>query len=125
MQTKTSPIVFKAIENNVVIDERNSTTPDGINIENASWIEIDGFEVIDQPRAGIRAAVSDFVTIKNNNCQTIIVGESLQDLLTILQLKIIPVLTAKMNTEFMFQTAAIDQSLEIIIHSIIMAAEFI
>jgi len=65
---QNSPIVFKAIENNVVIDERNSTTPDGINIENASWIVIDGFEVKDQPRAGIRAAVSDFITIKNNFC---------------------------------------------------------
>ncbi|MDT3697736.1 MAG: right-handed parallel beta-helix repeat-containing protein [Ignavibacterium sp.] len=66
--TQILPIVFKAIENNVVIDERNSVTPDGINIENASWIVIDGFEVKDQPRAGIRAAVSDFVTIKNNYC---------------------------------------------------------
>jgi len=66
--TQNSPIVFKAIESNVVIDERNSVTPDGINIENTSWIVIDGFEVMDQPRAGIRAAVSDFITIKNNYC---------------------------------------------------------
>ena len=66
--TQNSPIVFKAIENNVVIDERNSVTTDGINIENASWIVIDGFEVKDQPRAGIRAVVSDFITIKNNYC---------------------------------------------------------
>jgi parallel beta-helix repeat protein len=65
---QNSPIVFKAIEDDVVIDERNSTTPDGINIENTSWIIIDGFEVADQPRAGIRAAVSDFITIKNNYC---------------------------------------------------------
>ena len=62
------PIVFKAIENNVIIDVRNTVTPDGINIENASWIVIAGFEIKDQPRAGIRAAVSDFITIKNNNC---------------------------------------------------------
>jgi parallel beta-helix repeat protein len=66
--TQNSPIVFKAIETNVVIDERNSVTTDGINIENASWIVIDGFEVKDQPRAGIRAVVSDFITIKNNFC---------------------------------------------------------
>jgi parallel beta-helix repeat protein len=66
--TQNSPIVFKAIENNVVIDERNSVTPDGINIENTSWIVIDGFEIFNQPRAGIRAAVSDFITIKNNYC---------------------------------------------------------
>ncbi|KAB2847576.1 MAG: hypothetical protein F9K42_10065, partial [Ignavibacterium sp.] len=66
--TQILPIVFKVIENNVVIDERNSVTPDGINIENASWIVIDGFEVKDQPRAGIRAVVSDFITIRNNYC---------------------------------------------------------
>ncbi len=29
---------------------------------------VDGFEVQDQPRAGIRAAVSNFITIKNNYC---------------------------------------------------------
>jgi parallel beta-helix repeat protein len=66
--SQNSPIVFKAIQSNVVIDQQNSITPDGINIENTSWIIIDGFEVQDQPRAGIRAAVSDFITIKNNYC---------------------------------------------------------
>ena len=66
--SQNSPIVFKVIENSVVIDTRNSVTPDGINIENASWIVLDGFEVMNQPRAGIRAAVSNFITIKNNYC---------------------------------------------------------
>ena len=66
--TQAQPIVFKPIEDNVVIDLPNSITPDGINIENTSWIVIDGFEVLDQPRAGIRAAVSDFIVIKNNYC---------------------------------------------------------
>lgn len=66
--TQTHPIVFSAIGNNVVINERNSVTPDGINIENADWIEIHGFNVINQPRAGIRIVLSDFVTIKNNIC---------------------------------------------------------
>jgi parallel beta-helix repeat protein len=66
--SQNSPIVFKAIESNVVIDEQNSVTPDGINIENADWIIIDGFEVTDQPRAGIRIVLSDFVVIRNNNC---------------------------------------------------------
>lgn len=65
---QNNPIVFKAIESNVVIDVRNTVTPDGINIENAGWILIDGFEVKDQPRAGIRIVLSDFVKIKNNNC---------------------------------------------------------
>jgi parallel beta-helix repeat protein len=66
--TQYSSIVFKAIESNVTIDVRNTTTPDGINIENADWIVIDGFEVKDQPRAGIRIVLSDFVVIKNNDC---------------------------------------------------------
>lgn len=66
--SQNSPIVFKAIENNVVIDQRNSVTPDGINIENADWIEIHGFSVINQPRAGIRIVLSDFVKIRNNIC---------------------------------------------------------
>ncbi len=66
--TQSHPIVFKAIESNIVIDVRNTVTPDGINIENAEWIVIDGFEVTDQPRAGIRIVLSDFVIIRNSNC---------------------------------------------------------
>jgi len=62
-----APIVFKAA-GDVVINLPNSETDDGINIENAGWIVIDGFNVINQPRAGIRAAVSDFVVIRNNSC---------------------------------------------------------
>lgn len=65
---QNSQIVFKAYNGNVTIDNPNSVTPDGINIEEADWITIDGFKVINQPRAGIRIAVSDFVTIKNNTC---------------------------------------------------------
>ncbi len=63
----SQPIVFKA-KDNVTIDQHNYKTNDGINIENADWIIVDGFNVINQPRAGIRIAVSDFVTIKNNSC---------------------------------------------------------
>ncbi len=66
--TQNSQIVFKAFNSNVVIDNPNSITNDGINIEEANWIVVDGFNVINQPRAGIRIAVSDFVTIKNNTC---------------------------------------------------------
>ena len=65
---QNSPIVFKSIEDNVVIDLPNSVTPDGINIENANWIVIDGFKVMNQPRTGIRIVLSDFVVIKNNYC---------------------------------------------------------
>ncbi len=66
--TQNLPIVFKAYKNDVVIDQHNPVTNDGINIENTNWVVIDGFKVINQPRAGIRIAVSDFVTIKNNFC---------------------------------------------------------
>ena len=66
--TSQQPIVFKAIGNNVTINEHNPITNDGINIEGADWIEVDGFNVINQPRAGIRIVVSDFVKIKNNTC---------------------------------------------------------
>ena len=66
--TENSPIVFKAIDGNVVINQHNYKTNDGINIENADHVIIDGFKVINQPRAGIRAAVSSFVIIRNNHC---------------------------------------------------------
>ena len=66
--SENSPIVFKAVNQNVIINEPNYKTSDGINIENANWIIIEGFKVINQPRAGIRAAVSDFVVIRNNYC---------------------------------------------------------
>jgi parallel beta-helix repeat protein len=68
--TQNAPIVFKAFDENVIIDHPNSITNDGINIEEADWIVIDGFKVVDQPRAGIRVAVSDFVTVKNNECSS-------------------------------------------------------
>ncbi len=64
--SENSSIVFKAVNQNVIVDESNYKTSDGINIENANRIVIDGFKVINQPSAGICAAVSDFIVIKNN-----------------------------------------------------------
>ncbi len=66
--TATNPIVFQAIGNQVIINRRNGVTTDGINIENAHWIEIRGFRVINQPRAGIRVVLANHVTIRNNIC---------------------------------------------------------
>ena len=66
--TSTQPIVFKAVEDDVTINIHNPVTNDGINIEDADWIEIHNFNVVDQPRAGIRIVLSDFVKIKNNTC---------------------------------------------------------
>lgn len=62
------PIVFKANGNNVVVNQPNNKTQDGINVENCKWIVIDGFRVINQPRAGIRVVESDNCVVRNNYC---------------------------------------------------------
>ncbi len=67
--TAASPIEFQA-EPGVVINTRNATTPDGINLEGASYVVIDGFEVAGMPRTGVRTVgfpndFARFVTIRN------------------------------------------------------------
>jgi parallel beta-helix repeat protein len=64
-----SPITFFA-EPGVVINQRNATTPDGINLERASYVVIDGFSVTGIARAGVRSvgipsSFARFVTIRN------------------------------------------------------------
>jgi hypothetical protein len=66
--TAGNPITYHAEGANVRITADNGTTPDGINIENADWVVIDGFIVDNRTRAGIRTALSHFVTIRN--CHT-------------------------------------------------------
>lgn len=63
--TDTMPITFRA-EAGVTIDSDNPVTPDGINLEGASFVVIDGFTVIGTSRAGIRAVTCEHVTIRNN-----------------------------------------------------------
>ncbi len=63
--TSSAPITFRAEGSNVRITQDNPTTPDGINLEGASWVVIDGFEVNDRTRAGIRAVLADHVTVRN------------------------------------------------------------
>lgn len=63
--TAGSPITFQADGPNVRITQNNPTTPDGINLEGASWVVLDGFVVNDRSRAGIRAVLGDHVTIRN------------------------------------------------------------
>ena len=63
-----NPITFLADGSNVQITADNGTTPDGINIEGADYITIDGFNVNNRTRAGIRTALSHFVTVRN--CHT-------------------------------------------------------
>ena len=63
--TATDPIVFQA-DPGVVVNAPNPRTADGINLEGASWIVIDGFTVTGLPRAGIRSVVNQHVTVRNN-----------------------------------------------------------
>jgi parallel beta-helix repeat protein len=44
----------------------NPTTPDGINLEGASYMTVQGFTVDGSTRAGIRAVLCEHVTIRNN-----------------------------------------------------------
>jgi hypothetical protein len=64
----SQPITFLAWGDSVTITVENGTTPDGINIENADWVIIDGFNVVGITRAGIRIALSEHVRIRNNFC---------------------------------------------------------
>ena len=44
----------------------NPTTPDGINLEGASYMIVEGFTVNGRTRTGIRAVTCEHVTIRNN-----------------------------------------------------------
>ena len=63
--TQAQPITFVANGAGVAITADNPITPDGINVEGADHVVIDGFAVNGRTRAGIRAALSNFVTIRN------------------------------------------------------------
>ena len=64
--TAALPITFRAAAPGVVVDTDNPTTPDGINLEGASWIVVEGFEVTGVTRAGIRAVLCNDVVIRGN-----------------------------------------------------------
>ncbi len=66
--TAADPIAFLADGANVRITADNDSTPDGINIEDSAYATVDGFIVNNRTRAGIRAAVSDHITIRNCSC---------------------------------------------------------
>jgi len=63
--TADKPITFKALSG-TIITQRNNKTPDGINLEGVSYIVIDGFEIDNMPRAGIRSVTNNHVIIRNN-----------------------------------------------------------
>lgn len=67
--TSTAPIVFMAVGSGVQIDSPCAYNDlDGINVENVEWVVIEGFLVNGMLRAGIRTALSDHITIRNNSC---------------------------------------------------------
>ncbi|HQW25499.1 MAG TPA: right-handed parallel beta-helix repeat-containing protein [Saprospiraceae bacterium] len=66
--TAANPIVFIAFENSAVINAPNPVTTDGINIEDANYIEVNGVRVINQPRNGIRLVFADNCIVRNTFC---------------------------------------------------------
>lgn len=66
--TAANPIVFIAAGNSVNITTNNPVTPDGINVEDANYIEINGVRVMNMPRNGIRVALADHCIVRNNYC---------------------------------------------------------
>jgi parallel beta-helix repeat protein len=59
-----APIRFIAEGEKVRITTRNKETPDGINIEGASQVIVDGFVINEMPRSGIRMTHSAHSTIR-------------------------------------------------------------
>jgi parallel beta-helix repeat protein len=65
--TADAPIVLEAYPGETPsITSDNPTTPDGINLEGASYMTVQGFTVDGRTRAGIRAVLCEHVTIRNN-----------------------------------------------------------
>ena len=68
--TAAAPIVFEATPG-VAITQRNAATPDGINLEGASYVTVENFTVNGMPRTGIRTVgnpdnPAKFVTLRHN-----------------------------------------------------------
>ena len=56
-----------AAAGSVVVNQPNPwNNADGINLEGASYVTVQGFTVTGQPRAGIRSVANGFVEIRNN-----------------------------------------------------------
>jgi hypothetical protein len=65
--TASRPIVLQAYSGETpVITADNPDTPDGINLEGASYMTVKGFTVNGRTRAGIRAVTCNHVTIRDN-----------------------------------------------------------
>jgi parallel beta-helix repeat protein len=65
-----SPIVLQAYGDEIVeITADNPVTPDGINLEGASWMVVEGFAIEGRGRAGIRAVLCEHVTLRDNRLE--------------------------------------------------------
>ncbi|MGB3078242.1 MAG: right-handed parallel beta-helix repeat-containing protein [Saprospiraceae bacterium] len=65
--TAANPIVFIAIGNSAIINLPTGTT-DGINVEDADYIEINGVRAINLPRNGIRLVFANHCIVRNTYC---------------------------------------------------------
>jgi parallel beta-helix repeat protein len=63
--TISAPIRFIADGQNARITQRNRGTPDGINVEGASHVVVDGFVINEMPRAGVRITHSVHSSIRH------------------------------------------------------------
>jgi hypothetical protein len=67
--TAAKRITFRA-EKGAIINRPNPTTPDGINLEGASYVTIQGFKIVRMARAGIRSVLNHHVTILKNTADS-------------------------------------------------------
>ncbi len=70
--TALNPVVFMAIGENAVIVQSGPIRNDGINIENADYVVVDGFTVNGMPGNGngVRVVTSDFCVVRNCHCDS-------------------------------------------------------
>jgi len=66
--TAVAPIVFIAFGDNALINAPNAVTTDGINVEDADYVEINGVRVVNQPRNGIRLVFANNCIVRNTYC---------------------------------------------------------
>jgi len=68
--TAANPVVFKTIGTNALINLSGPIRNDGINIENADYVVVDGFIVNDMPGNGngIRLVHAHFCVVRNCSC---------------------------------------------------------
>ncbi len=65
--TAGQPIAIRAFEQElVIINGDNPITPDGVNLEGASYVTVEGLRVEGVTRAGLRAVLCEHVTMRNN-----------------------------------------------------------